>query len=223
MSVWSGLLRQGHRRGRAGPVGGYGLLLNFGSQSQSPIPPPNTVVAQQPDQGGGTENDNAPSGSVVSTITGSPLIDVWSEQMCITVVAAEADTRCRTCRRRWFPRSPCNRPGILAIASRSLSRIRPDPLRHRPVRRPRLDDVDLRRRPAQATAVIQAVDEALGQLLARRRLGLAWPCASTTTSHRSGRLPARPRFYNNRLWRRRAATWRFVIMPPVPGVELCFP
>jgi hypothetical protein len=39
-----------------GPVGGYGLLVNFGSQSQPLIPPPNTVVAQQPDQGDGTIN-----------------------------------------------------------------------------------------------------------------------------------------------------------------------
>ena len=37
----------------AGGIGGYGLLVNFGSQTQSPIPPPNTVVASQPDQGGG--------------------------------------------------------------------------------------------------------------------------------------------------------------------------
>jgi hypothetical protein len=40
--------------GGFGPIGGYGLLVNMGSQSQSPIPPPNTVVAQQPDQGGGS-------------------------------------------------------------------------------------------------------------------------------------------------------------------------
>ena len=39
--------------GGPGPIGGYGLLVNFGSQSQPPIPPPNTVVSQQPDQGGG--------------------------------------------------------------------------------------------------------------------------------------------------------------------------
>ncbi len=36
-----------------GGIGGYGLLVNFGSQTQSPIAPPNTVVAQQADQGGG--------------------------------------------------------------------------------------------------------------------------------------------------------------------------
>jgi hypothetical protein len=47
--------------GGPGPVGGYGLLLNFGNQTQSPIPPPNTVVRSQPDQGGGTSNDNAPA------------------------------------------------------------------------------------------------------------------------------------------------------------------
>ncbi len=37
-----------------GAVGSYGLLVNLGSQTQAPIPPPYTVVAQQPDQGGGT-------------------------------------------------------------------------------------------------------------------------------------------------------------------------
>ena len=40
--------------GAAGTVGAYGLLVNFGSQTQSPIPPPNTVVSDQPDEGGGT-------------------------------------------------------------------------------------------------------------------------------------------------------------------------
>ncbi len=56
--------------GGPGPIGGYGLLVNFGSQTQAPIPPPNTVVAQQPDQGGGSlTNDvtivgpTAPGGS----------------------------------------------------------------------------------------------------------------------------------------------------------------
>jgi hypothetical protein len=33
--------------------GGFGLELNFGSMPQPPIPPPNTVVPQQPDRGGG--------------------------------------------------------------------------------------------------------------------------------------------------------------------------
>src|SRR5262249_24927316 len=31
--------------GGPAPIGGYGLLVNFGSQSQPPIAPPNTVVA----------------------------------------------------------------------------------------------------------------------------------------------------------------------------------
>ena len=43
--------------GGYGAIGGYGLLLNFGSQTQAPIPPPNTVVAQQPDQSGGALNN----------------------------------------------------------------------------------------------------------------------------------------------------------------------
>jgi hypothetical protein len=41
-------------------IGGFGLEVNFGSQTQSPIPPPNTVVAQQPDQGGGSINAPSP-------------------------------------------------------------------------------------------------------------------------------------------------------------------
>jgi hypothetical protein len=38
----------------AGAVGGYGLLANFGSGSQSPIPPPDTYVPSEPDLGGGS-------------------------------------------------------------------------------------------------------------------------------------------------------------------------
>jgi len=37
-------------------TGGFGLELNFGSVYQPPIAPPNTVVPQQPDQGGGGAN-----------------------------------------------------------------------------------------------------------------------------------------------------------------------
>jgi Matrixin len=44
-----------------GPIGGYGLLVNFGSQPQSKISPPDTTVAQQPSESGGTSNDNAPT------------------------------------------------------------------------------------------------------------------------------------------------------------------
>jgi hypothetical protein len=43
--------------GSYGQVGAYGLELNFGTQSQAPIPPPNTVVAQQPSVGGGSTPD----------------------------------------------------------------------------------------------------------------------------------------------------------------------
>ena len=35
-------------------VGAYGLQINFAGGSMSPIPPPNTTVAAQPDQGGGS-------------------------------------------------------------------------------------------------------------------------------------------------------------------------
>ncbi|MGO9464780.1 MAG: matrixin family metalloprotease [Isosphaeraceae bacterium] len=43
--------------GGPGPIGGYGLLVNFGNQSQAPIQPPNTIVPQQPDHGGGVINN----------------------------------------------------------------------------------------------------------------------------------------------------------------------
>ncbi len=38
-------------------TGGYGLLVNFSSKTMSPVAPPNTIVAQQPDQGGGSANE----------------------------------------------------------------------------------------------------------------------------------------------------------------------
>ena len=75
--------------GGAGPVGSYGLLLNFGSQTQSPIPPPNTVVTQQPDLGGGSEDDNAPpAGSVLSNIGN---ISCWFEQLCTSTSSVESN------------------------------------------------------------------------------------------------------------------------------------
>ncbi len=46
--------------GGPGPIGGYGLLVNFGSGPQSPIAPPATMVPEQKDGSGGTSNDNAP-------------------------------------------------------------------------------------------------------------------------------------------------------------------
>src|SRR5262249_4680379 len=48
--------------GGPAPIGSYGLLVKFGSRSQPPIAPPNTPVAQQPDQGGGSISDHVPVG-----------------------------------------------------------------------------------------------------------------------------------------------------------------
>jgi hypothetical protein len=45
-----------------GSFGAYGLLVNFGSGSQSTIQPPNTVVAQQTDQVSTTSSDSLPVG-----------------------------------------------------------------------------------------------------------------------------------------------------------------
>ena len=58
--------------GTVGTVGSYGLLVNFGSQTQSPIPPPNTVVPQQPNQGGGVTNNTSMGPSVTPDIGGQP-------------------------------------------------------------------------------------------------------------------------------------------------------
>ncbi len=77
--------------GGNGPIGSYGLLVNMGSQAQSPIPPPNTVVAQQPDEGsgsltnaatiGGSGSGGVAPGAVYTTI-GS--LSQWAEVYSIT-------------------------------------------------------------------------------------------------------------------------------------------
>jgi hypothetical protein len=65
------------------------LLVNFGSQSQSPIPPPNTLVPGQPDEGGGSINNAEVSGigslvayesggTVLATEASQPVLDVRS-------------------------------------------------------------------------------------------------------------------------------------------------
>jgi hypothetical protein len=56
--------------GGAGPIGGYGLLVNFGSASQSPISPPNTVVPSQPNQGGGGSINNVVPADLSSVSSG---------------------------------------------------------------------------------------------------------------------------------------------------------
>jgi hypothetical protein len=79
-------------------VGNYGLLINFGSQAQAPIAPPNTVVAEQPDGTGGAENDNAPVGGLIGLELGSiaglfPLTgsnDNWWDQLLASASALAA-------------------------------------------------------------------------------------------------------------------------------------
>ncbi len=56
-------------------TGGFGLEVNFGSASQAPIPPPNTLVLQQPDQGGGVsdgimEGSRAPQDIKIGNLSG---------------------------------------------------------------------------------------------------------------------------------------------------------
>ncbi len=65
--------------GGPGPIGGYGLLVNFGSHTQAPIPPPNTVVPGQPNGGGGIISNAVNAGanagaSVLSTLPSSTIV-----------------------------------------------------------------------------------------------------------------------------------------------------
>jgi hypothetical protein len=68
--------------GQDGTIGACGLLVNFGSQTQSPIPPPNTVVPDQPDQGGGVSyamTGSSPQGPTGTPNPPSPLTSlVWT-------------------------------------------------------------------------------------------------------------------------------------------------
>ena len=65
--------------GGPGPIGGYGLLVNFGNQSQPPIQPPNTVVAQQPDQGGGVINNGFIHGArACARLTAIGSLEAWA-------------------------------------------------------------------------------------------------------------------------------------------------
>jgi hypothetical protein len=50
-----------------GSYGAFGILVNFGSSLQAPIPPPNTIVLQQPDQGGGSSDLSTGTGGTGSS------------------------------------------------------------------------------------------------------------------------------------------------------------
>jgi Matrixin len=75
--------------GGPGPIGDYGLLVNFGSQPQAPILPPNTVVSQQPDRGGGAANLNALASTATEPESGSCLYSAvgmltgWTEALLL--------------------------------------------------------------------------------------------------------------------------------------------
>lgn len=47
-------------------VGGYGLIVNFGSGAMTPIDPPVTIVSSKPDQGGGSSNQQFGEVRIVS-------------------------------------------------------------------------------------------------------------------------------------------------------------
>ena len=60
-------------------LGGFGLELNFGSHTQSPISPPYTVVPPQPDQGGGTIGGPTTLGAWEKVSLGS--LSAWVETL----------------------------------------------------------------------------------------------------------------------------------------------
>jgi Matrixin len=68
--------------GGPGPIGGYGLLVNFANQSQAPIQPPNTVVGQQPDRGSGVVSNGLIAGTnnglEVPTLISIGSLQVWA-------------------------------------------------------------------------------------------------------------------------------------------------
>jgi hypothetical protein len=70
-------------------IGGFGLEVNFGSQTQSPIPPPNTVVPQQPDQGGGSISGPSGLGSLDWILVGG--LGGWGEQLSTSVLGHGSD------------------------------------------------------------------------------------------------------------------------------------
>jgi hypothetical protein len=88
----------------AGSVGSYGLLINMGNNLQYWIAPPNTVVASQADQGGGTEGlGSDPQGASavppeIAALT-NPVVNPWpgaitrySPQEWTTAATPQSDT-----------------------------------------------------------------------------------------------------------------------------------
>jgi hypothetical protein len=79
--------------GGPGAIGTYGLLVNFSTATQSPVSPPNTVVPQAPDEGGGTSNDNAPSGGHgygIGSVPGSFWLSIGNLQATSTGLSSAA-------------------------------------------------------------------------------------------------------------------------------------
>ncbi len=140
--------------GGPGAVGGYGLLVNFGNQSQAPIPPPNTVVPSEPDQGGGTVTDAVPGSSPAPTASG-PLGEVqatlgtltgWVNLMTVSPMS---------------PVTPPASPGSGPISAGPVSV--PTPLNASPL-----------------PSVFQALDDALGSWTSPSPLGSLLADSSTS-------------------------------------------
>jgi Matrixin len=102
--------------GGPGPIGGYGLLVNFGNQPVPPIPPPNTLVAQQPNESGGTSSNVEIAGAVGVS---SSLQNPGPQQGVLTNVGSVSG---------WvelmttFPSSGSNQPGETSQNGNKLSR-----------------------------------------------------------------------------------------------------
>jgi hypothetical protein len=147
--------------GGPGPIGAYGLLVNFGNQSQAPIAPPNTLVPGQPDQGGGVI-DNAIIGGN-SSVAGAPRrvslgnLQVWAVTYTTSPTVLGAATTTST------TNSDAS-PPVMGLPQSSISRVA---TAKKVVTSSAPVVVPLRTDPS----VFQAPHTALGRLATRLRRG----------------------------------------------------
>jgi Matrixin len=166
--------------GGPGSIGGYGLLVNFGSQPQSPIQPPNTVVGEQPDQGGGSMN-NALVGSATTAIANSPGAGPGPTQPIYLTIGTLSGWTELMATSTWTPTAPGATGQAQTIVSAATGTVPNAGTAAPTLTQPNVSigaalPASGPSSPAQATptavaagpapVVAQAVDEALGQLVA---------------------------------------------------------
>jgi hypothetical protein len=157
--------------GGPGPIGGYGLLVNFGNQPQAAIQPPNTMVGQQPDHGGGVINNAAPAGPAapgpggdapVLTTIGS--LTGWTESFAIGSPAGPGSPA-PTNSIKHTPSSPSPAPGAVPSAAPAASTTTSSPA---PAAHPMTASTPAVATLATTPNIYQAVDTAFELMISRR-------------------------------------------------------